>query len=53
MAKKVVSKSGEKKQTAIKKYSKCIKMIKSETGAYKFEEQMIQNDNTEDFFKTI
>jgi len=48
MAKKVVAtlKTGESK-----KFTKCIKMIKSEkTGAYSFKEDMVHEDHVKDFF---
>ena len=33
-------------------YSKVIKMVKSpKTGAYIFDEQMVQNEKVQDFFK--
>ena len=36
-----------------KAYSKVIKMVKSEkTGAYKFVEEIIPNDNVADYFKS-
>ena len=49
MAKKVVAtlKSGSGK-----KFTKCIKFVKSEkSGAYNFKEEIIHNDHIKDFFQ--
>ena len=48
MAKKVVAtlKTGKGKN-----FTKCIKMVKSEkTGAYCFREEIVHDDNIQDFF---
>lgn len=48
MAKKVVAtlKTGKSK-----KFTKCIKMVKSEkTGAYCFKEEIVHEDHVKDFF---
>ena len=49
MAKKAVATL----QTGVgKKFTKCIRMVKSEkTGAYQFEEEVVHNDHINDFFK--
>jgi len=50
MAKKVVATLKTAAGTG-KSYTKCIKMTKSEkTGAYVFKEEVVQNDNVNDFF---
>ena len=49
MAKKAVAslQSGEGRT-----YSKVIKMVKSpKTGAYTFQEEIVQNENVKDYFK--
>lgn len=51
MAKKVVAtlQTGKKEGRS---YTKVIKMVKSpKTGAYIFDEQMVQNEKVQDFFK--
>jgi hypothetical protein len=51
MAKKTVAslQDGHKEGRS---YTKVIKMVKSpKTGAYTFDEQMVQNDKVQDFFK--
>ena len=51
MAKKTVAtlQTGSKEGHA---YSKVIKVVKSpKTGAYIFDEQMVQNEKVQDFFK--
>ena len=48
MAKKTVASL----QTASKRLSKAIKMVKSpKTGAYVFDEEMVPNEAVKDFFK--
>jgi hypothetical protein len=50
MAKKVVA---TLQKGAGKAYSKVIRMVKSEkTGAYKFVEEIIPNDNVAEYFKS-
>lgn len=48
MAKKVVAtlKSGKGKE-----FSKVIKMVKTDTGAYQFKEEVVHNDHVKDFLK--
>ena len=48
MAKKVVAtlKSGKGKE-----FSRVIKMVKNDTGAYSFKEGIVHNDHIKDFFK--
>ena len=51
MAKKAVA-TLQTGKTEGRSYTKVIKMVKSpKTGAYIFDEQMIQNDKVQDFFK--
>lgn len=51
MAKKVVATLRTGK-TDGRSYTKVIKMVKSpKTGAYVFDEQMVQNEAVKDFFK--
>lgn len=47
MAKKVVA-SLQKKEGRV--FTKCIKMVKSESDNYSFEEGIIHNDNIKNFF---
>ncbi|KAA6347199.1 hypothetical protein EZS27_005368 [termite gut metagenome] len=50
MAKKTVaSLQGGNKEG--RSYTKVIKMVKSPTGSYTFNEQMVPNDKVQDFFK--
>ncbi|MBE6209903.1 MAG: DUF4295 domain-containing protein [Rikenellaceae bacterium] len=49
MAKKVVA---TLKTGSGKNFTKCIKMVKSEkTGAYSFKEEIVPNDQIQDFWK--
>jgi ABC-type histidine transport system ATPase subunit len=49
MAKKVVATL--KTAGTGKSFTKCIKMVKSgQTGSYVFKEEIIQNENIQDFF---
>ena len=51
MAKKAVA-TLQTGKTEGRSYTKVIKMVKSpKTGAYIFDEQMVQNDKVQDFFK--
>ena len=51
MAKKAVATLQTGKTEGLS-YTKVIKMVKSpKTGAYIFDEQMVQNDKVQDFFK--
>ena len=50
MAKKAVATLQEGK-TDGRAYSKVIKMVKSKTGAYVFDERMVPNEAVKDFFK--
>ena len=47
MAKKVVA---TLKTGAGKQYTKCIKMVKTETGSYQFKEVVVLNAEIKDFF---
>ncbi len=51
MAKKSVAGFRDKTSTSGRSHTKVIKMIKSETGSYSFQEEMIPNDLVQDFFK--
>ncbi len=49
MAKKVVA---SLQKGAGKGYAKVVKMVKSEkTGAYTFQEEIVQNENVKEYFK--
>lgn len=51
MAKKAVATLQEGKKEG-RSYTKVIKMVKSpKTGAYIFDEQMVRNEEVQDFFK--
>jgi hypothetical protein len=50
MAKKAVATfKGDKSG---KNYTKCIKMVKSESGAYAFQENIVHNDEVKNFFSS-
>lgn len=51
MAKKSVAGFRDKTSTSGRSHTKVIKMIKSDTGSYSFQEEMIPNDLVQDFFK--
>lgn len=52
MAKKAVAGYRDKSSTTGRSHTKVIKMVKSEkTGAYVFQEEMVLNENIQDFFK--
>ncbi len=52
MAKKAVAGYRDKSSTTGRSHTKVIKMVKSEkTGAYIFQEEMVLNENVQDFFK--
>ncbi len=52
MAKKAVAGYRDKSSTTGRSHTKVIKMVKSEkTGAYVFQEEMVLNENVQDFFK--
>ena len=52
MAKKAVAGFRDKTTTTGRSHTKVIKMVKSEkTGAYTFREEMVLNDQVQDFFK--
>ncbi len=52
MAKKAVAGYRDKTSTTGRSHTKVIKMVKSEkTGAYVFQEEMVLNENVQDFFK--
>jgi hypothetical protein len=52
MAKKAVAGFRDKNTTTGRSHTKVIKMVKSpETGTYTFREEMILNDQVNDYFK--
>jgi hypothetical protein len=52
MAKKAVAGFRDKTSTTGRSHTMVIKMVKSEkTGAYCFKEEMVLNDQVQDFFK--
>ncbi len=52
MAKKAVAGFRDKSSTSGRSHAKVIKMVKSDkTGAYSFREEMVLNDQVQDFFK--
>ena len=51
MAKKAVAGFRDKTTTSGRSHSKVIKMVKSETGSYSFQEEMILNELVQDYFK--
>ena len=52
MAKKTITGFHNKNTTTGRSHTKVIKMVKSpETGAYSFKEEMVLNDQVQDYFK--
>lgn len=52
MAKKAVAGFRDRNTTTGRSHTKVIKMVKSpETGAYSFREEMILNEEVQDYFK--
>jgi hypothetical protein len=51
MAKKSVATFKGEGDKSGKNYTKCIKMVKSESGSYGFREEIVHNDTVKDFFK--
>ncbi len=52
MAKRAVAGYRDKTSTTGRSHTKVIKMVKSEkTGAYIFQEEMVLNEQVQDFFK--
>lgn len=47
MAKKVVATLQKK---GGRQYTKCVKMVKTDSGSYSFKEEMVHNDNLKEFF---
>ena len=51
MAKKAVAGFRDKTTTSGRSHTKVIKMVKSETGSYTFREEMVPNEQVQDYFK--
>ena len=51
MAKKAVAGFRDKTTTTGRSHTKVIKMVKSESGSYSFKEEMVLNDQVNDYFK--
>lgn len=51
MAKKSVAGFRDKTSTSGRSHTKVIKMVKSDTGSYSFQEEMIPNELVQDYFK--
>ena len=50
MAKKAVASFGGAKDTAKAKAVKCIRMVRSDNGAYSFQEETVSAEGVKDFF---
>ncbi len=51
MAKRAVAGFRDKTTTSGRSHTKVIKMVKSETGSYTFKEEMVPNEQVQDYFK--
>ena len=51
MAKRAVAGFRDKTTTSGRSHTKVIKMVKSDSGSYIFQEEMIPNEMVEDYFK--
>ena len=51
MAKKAVAGFRDKTTTSGRSHTKVIKMVKTDSGSYSFQEEMIPNELVEDYFK--
>ena len=51
MAKRAVAGFRDKTTTSGRSHTKVIKMVKSDSGSYSFREEMVPNDQVQDFFK--
>ena len=51
MAKRAVAGFRDKTSTSGRSHSKVIKMVKSETGSYIFQEEMVPNDLVQEYLK--
>ncbi|NLA61724.1 MAG: DUF4295 domain-containing protein [Bacteroidales bacterium] len=51
MAKKASAGFRDKTSTSGRSHSKVIKMVKSDNGSYSFQEEMVLNEQVQDFFK--
>ncbi|HKM44900.1 MAG TPA: DUF4295 domain-containing protein [Dysgonamonadaceae bacterium] len=51
MAKRAVAGFRDKTTTSGRSHTKVIKMVKSETGSYTFREEMVPNEQVQDYFK--
>ena len=51
MAKRAVAGFRDRTTTSGRSHTKVIKMVKSDSGSYSFREEMVPNDQVQDFFK--
>ena len=51
MAQRAVAGFRDKTTTSGRSHTKVIKMVKSETGSYTFKEEMVPNEQVQDYFK--
>ena len=51
MAKRAVAGFRDRTTTSGRSHTKVIKIVKSDTGSYSFQEEMIPNDLVQDYFK--
>ena len=51
MAKRAVAGFRDRTTTSGRSHTKVIKMVKTESGSYSFQEEMIPNELVEDYFK--
>ena len=51
MAKRAVAGFRDRTTTSGRSHTKVIKMVKSDTGSYSFKEEMVPNDQVQDYFK--
>ncbi len=51
MAKRAVAGFRDKTTTSGRSHTKVIKMVKSDTGSYSFKEEMVPNEQVQDYFK--
>ena len=51
MAKRAVAGFRDKTTTSGRSHTKVIKMVKSDTGSYSFKEEMVPNEQVQDYLK--
>ncbi len=51
MAKRAVAGFRDKTTTSGRSHTKVIKMVKSDSGSYSFKEEMVPNEQVQDYFK--